>query len=88
MKNMNFVECHLLSYKVNINLNVFSTSMLDLIGGHVDRRNIITIDNGGALNRAMKLDEKLMKPNRFSNGMCNRAILSVSGGPGDRDLPF
>jgi hypothetical protein len=56
--------------------------MLDWIGGHVDCRNIITIDNGGALNRAMKLDDKLTKPNRFSNCMCNRVILNLSGGPG------
>jgi hypothetical protein len=62
--------------------------MLHWIGGHVDCRNIITVDNVGALNRTMKLEEELTKPNRFGNCICNRAILSLGGGLGDRDLPF
>jgi hypothetical protein len=62
--------------------------MLHWIGAHVDCRDVITVDNGGALNGAIKLDEELTKPNRFGNGMCNRATLNLIRGPGDRDPPF
>jgi hypothetical protein len=57
MENTNFAECHLLTDKVNIYLNVFSMSMLNWIGGHVDGQNIIRVDNCGTLNRSMELDE-------------------------------
>jgi hypothetical protein len=83
MENMNFAECHLLTDKVNIYLNVFSMSMLNWIGGHVDCKNIVTVDNCCTLRRSMELDKKLTKPNRFSNNIGNREILSFGEGPGD-----
>jgi hypothetical protein len=48
MKNTNFTEGHALANKVKINLNMFGALMLDVVGGHVDSTDVITINLGCA----------------------------------------
>jgi hypothetical protein len=50
-------ERHLVANEVEIYLDVLRALMLDRVGGEVDRRDVVTVDDGGAGRRAMKLDE-------------------------------
>jgi hypothetical protein len=57
MKNSDFSQSNLLTDKVYVDLNVFGTSMLNRVGGHVDGGHIVTVDKCGRTKRSMKLLE-------------------------------
>jgi hypothetical protein len=55
MKNTNLSESHLLTDKMNVDLYVFRATVLNGITCHVDDTHIVTIDNGGRLERKMQV---------------------------------
>jgi len=57
MKNSNFSKGDSLPNKMEINLNMLRTLMLDWVGGEVDNTNVITIDQRGSARRVAKLHE-------------------------------
>jgi hypothetical protein len=60
--------------------------MVDRISSHIDSANIVAIHDGRRSNRCVELLEKLTKPTALSNGMRNRAVLSLNTGTGHRRL--
>ena len=79
---------NLLPNKVDINLNVLGTTMLDRIRGHVDSTNVVTEDNNGRRQRVMELPKELTDPTTLSNNMSNRAILRLGTGARHSSLTF
>jgi hypothetical protein len=59
LQNTKLAESNLLSYKVDVKLDVFGSLMMNRILHHVHRRNIIAVCHRGALNVAVQLAEKL-----------------------------
>lgn len=52
----------------------------------VDHANIVAVDEGGASERAMKLLEQLMEPERLSHTVGHCVILNLSARAGDNEL--
>uniref|UniRef100_A0A0A9A4J6 Uncharacterized protein n=1 Tax=Arundo donax TaxID=35708 RepID=A0A0A9A4J6_ARUDO len=77
---------NLLSDKMNVDLNVLRTTVLNWIGRHVHSTNVVTLDNCGRLEGNMKFLKKLAHPPTLSNSVGNRTILGFYNGPGDRGL--
>ena len=73
-------KSYLFPNKVDINLNVLGTTMLDRIRGHVDSTNVVTEDNNGRRQRVMELPKELTDPTTLSNNMTNGAILCLGTG--------
>ena len=83
MKNSKITNGNPLPDEVEINLNMLGSLMLNWVGGHVDRTDVITVDKYGAAKRSVKLVKKLTEPGSLSNTIGHGAILSFSTGTGD-----
>ena len=59
MKNSKITNGNPLPNEVEINLNMLSSLMLNRVGGHVDRADVVTIHQGGAAKKGMELLKKL-----------------------------
>ena len=81
-------KSHLLPNKMDTNLNVLGALMMNRVGGEIDRRDIITVDNRGLVNRRQELMEKLLEPRTLSNDVGDGAVLRFSTGAGDNGLPL
>jgi hypothetical protein len=78
---------------VDVDLDMLRASMMDRVGCHIDSTDVVTVDNGGGVQRDMELLEKLAQPATL-DGMGDNAILSLGarlghsgltlGGPGDQ----
>ena len=88
MKNPDLTKRHLLPNEVDVNLNVLGATMLDRIRGHVDSTNVVTQDNRGRRQRAMKLTKKLTDPTTLNNNMSNRTVLRLGTGARHGGLSF
>jgi nucleoside-triphosphatase THEP1 len=88
MKNANFTSGDTLVDEVKIDLHVLCALMLHKIGGHVDHADVITVDEGGALEGAVELLKKLMEPGSLGHIVGHRAVLGLSAGVGDDWLPL
>jgi len=55
MQHTNFSKGNSLTNKVKINLNMFSTLVLNWIGGEINSTDVVTIDDGGSAERTAKL---------------------------------
>jgi hypothetical protein len=60
--------------------------MLHGIGGEVDCPEVITVDEGGALEGAMELLEKLAQPESLNHAIGHNAVLDLSFGVRDNRL--
>jgi hypothetical protein len=58
-ENPNVTNSDMLTDKVQVNLHVLRVLMLHGIGGEVDRVDVVVVDEGGALEGAVELLEKL-----------------------------
>ena len=87
MKNTNITKSNPLAHKVKINLDVLGPLMLNMVGGHVDHTDVVTVDQRRAGKRSMKLDEKLAQPSCLNHCIGNGAILSFSSAL-DRETVF
>jgi hypothetical protein len=86
MKKTNFAKRNLLTNKMNVNLYVLGSSMLNWIGGHVDSRHIVTVDKCGGVKRAMELLKKLTEPTTLRNSMSYNTVLYFCTGARNRSL--
>jgi hypothetical protein len=73
---------------MEINLHMFGALVLYGVGGEVDRRDVVAVDDGGTCRRAMKLDEELPQPARLGDAVSHCAILGFSARTGDSVLAF
>lgn len=46
MENMNFSNEHLFTHKVNVDLNPFGPTVMNVVVYHVDITHIVAVDNG------------------------------------------
>ena len=86
MKNSNVTESNMLTYEVNVQLNVLGATMMNGVGGEVDSGDVVTEDNGGLVNRTSKLRKELSKPGALGNCIGDSTILGLSARTGDRSL--
>ena len=80
MKNPNLTERHLLTNKVDVDLDVLRAAMLDRVTCHVNSTDVITENNGRGRKRTLKLKKKLSKPAALSHGMSHGSVLSLGTG--------
>lgn len=64
MENIDQTSSHPITNKVNVNLDMLGSLMLNRVQGHVDRPDVVTIDNSGFGWWAPKLVKKV------SNSAC------------------
>ena len=88
MEHTYMTKRNLLPNKVDINLNVLGALTMNRVGGEVDRRNIVTVDNRGLVNRRQELMQKLMKPGTLGYNVGNGSVLRFSTGVVDNRLPL
>ena len=86
MKNPNLTERHLFPNKMNVNLDMLGTTMLNRVASHVDSADIITKDDSRRAERALKLLKKLTKPAAFGHGVGHSTILGLSTATRHRGL--
>ena len=48
-------KSHLLTNEVYVELNMLRATMMNGVGGELDRRDIVTVDNDGLVNRRQEL---------------------------------
>jgi hypothetical protein len=82
MKNSNLPQGHLLMDEVDVNLDMLHAPMMDQVGCHIDSTDVVTVDNGGGVQRDMELLEKLAQPTALGDGMGDSSILSLGARPG------
>ena len=86
MKHTNLTKGHLLSNKMNVDLDVFGTAVLNRVGGHVHCADIITKNDHGSRQGVMKLCKKLTNPAALCNSVSHITILRLSTRSGNRGL--
>jgi hypothetical protein len=69
MKNSNLPQGNLLSDEVDVNLDMLRAPMMDRVGCHIDSTDVVTVDNGGGVQRDMELLEKLAQPAALGDGV-------------------
>ena len=89
-----FAESNLLAYKMDVQLNMLGSSMMNWIGGHIHRRHIVTEDDRGLGEVAVELAKQLTKPDAISDRIGDGAIFRLRtrardgglslGGPADK----
>ena len=88
MKNPSQTERHLFVNKMYFNLDVLHTTMLSRVARHVDSADIVTKDESGGVEGAMKLMKKLTKPRTFSHNVSHDTIVGFVTGARDCSLAF
>lgn len=79
---------NLVTHKVEINLNMIGTLMLDQVGGHVHGADIVVEDNGDLGEKMVKFMEKLVHPSSLGDCIGNSTVFSLSAGVRDYCLAF
>src|SRR6185312_432194 len=77
MEDPDFPQSDLLTDKVDVNLNVLRSSMVNWVSCHIDSTNIVTKDNRSLLERKMKFLKKLTQPTTLSHNMSNCPVLGL-----------
>jgi hypothetical protein len=78
MENSDLSKSHLLSNKMDVNLDVLRATMLNWIGHHVNGAHIVTIDKRGRPHQKMQVLKELAGPIALGNNMCHRSIFNLS----------
>ena len=52
---------------MDVDFDMFGALMLYRVGGEVNGTDVVTVDNGGARERVMKLSQQGLKPTGFRN---------------------
>jgi hypothetical protein len=76
MENSDLSKSHLLSNKMDVNLDVLRAMLLDWIGRHVNDAHIVTIDNRGRSHWKLQVLKELAKLAALSNNMGHSSIFS------------
>ena len=88
MKNANITCCHTISNEVKINLDVLGALMLDGVGSHVHRADVVTVYQNCTTKGSVELMKKLSQPGRLGDCIGDGAILGFGAGSGDCILPL
>jgi len=88
VKNPNLTERHLLTNKVDVDLDVLRAAMLDRVAGHIDSTDFIAEDNSRGRKGTMKLEKKLAKPAALGHDMSHGSVLRLGTGARHRGLAF
>ena len=88
MENTDFPQGDLLADKVDVDLDMLGATMMDRVGGHVDRADVVTINKRRRSNGDVELLEKLSDLATLGDGVDDRPVLGLSTGAGDRSLPL
>jgi len=83
MENPYGTHSYLLTNEVKIDLDMLRSLMLNCVGGHADRTDVVAVDKYGAAKRSVKLVKKLTEPGSLGNTIGHGAVLSFSTGTGD-----
>jgi hypothetical protein len=86
MKNTNVVKGRLLPNEVDVRLDVLGAPMMNRVGGEVDHRDIITVDQGGIGDGNRELAKKLSELGDLGDSVGDGAVLCFGAGAGDRGL--
>jgi len=86
MENTDFPQGDLLADKVDVDLDMLGATMMDRVGGHIDRADVVVVDNGRNSNRDMKLLEKLAQPTTLCDDVGDGSVLRFSTREGDCGL--
>ena len=78
MQHAQLPESHLLTDEMYVELDVFRATMMNGVGGEVDRRDIVTVDNCGLLDIKKQLLEKPAKPRALGEVAMATARYSAS----------
>ena len=74
MKNTNITSGNPLANEVEVDLDVLGALMLNRVGGHVHRADVVTVDQDGSTERNVKFLEKLAQPRSLCNSIGNSAL--------------
>jgi hypothetical protein len=72
--------------KVQVDLHVLRVLMLHEIGGEVDHADVVAIDEGGTLEGAVELLEKLAHPGGLCHAVGHSELLGLCAGSRDDEL--
>ena len=72
VEDTDFPQRDLLADEVDINLDMLGATMMDSVGDHIDRADIVTIDNGRKSKHDVKLLEKLAQPTTLGDDVGDR----------------
>jgi hypothetical protein len=87
-EDADITDCNMLVNEVKVDLHVLRTLVLHEIGGEIHRADVVAINQRGALDGAVELLEKLAELGGLSHAFGHIAVLSLSAGAGDDDLPL
>lgn len=79
---------NLFADEVYIDLNMFSSLMLNLVGGEIYVTDIVAVDYCGPGYMDLHFKQKVAQPRSFGHDVSDASILSFSPGPGDCLLAF
>jgi hypothetical protein len=88
MEDADLTDGDLLSDKMEINLYMLGTLMLNRVGGEVHGDDVVTVDKGAPRRRALELMEQLLQPSGLRHTVGDDTVLSLRAGTGDDSLPF
>jgi hypothetical protein len=83
MKDTKITNCNSLLDEVKINLNVLSALLLNWVGGHVDRADVVIIHQCSGVQRGVKLPKELAQPSGLGDTISLCTVLSFNTGSGD-----
>ena len=70
-------EGHFLAHKVNIQLNVFCSPVMDRVVRHVDAGDVVAVCHSGLGDAAVELAKQLTKPGALSDDIGDAAVLRL-----------
>ena len=82
MHDADFTNGNTLPHEVEIDLNVLGALMLDGVGAHVNGADVVTIDQRGAPEWSMKLEEQLSESCSLCNTIGYSPVFGLCTGPG------
>jgi hypothetical protein len=80
MEDTDIAKSNMFPNEVNVHLHMFGALMLNGVGEHVDRTDVVTIYQGRLRQRSMQFSQELSKPGSFSNGISNNTVFCFSTG--------
>jgi hypothetical protein len=75
----------MLADEVPVDLHVLRALMLHGIGGEIDRADVVAVDEGGMLEGAVELLEKLAQPGGLGHAVGHSAVLRYSASALERE---
>ena len=78
MHDTNTAKGNMLPNEVHVELDVLRPSMMNRVGGEVDRGDVVTVDKCGLGDLTVQLLEQLSKPGALHYGIGNNPVLGLS----------